>query len=61
LGLLKDEFAFPVMTTSRFTGACHASVVDQYVDAARLSEHLIDDALPTLLVGDIQDDLSETQ
>jgi len=50
-----------VMTARRLTRAYHASVVDQYVDAATLSEHPIDDALPTLLVGDIQDDLPETQ
>ena len=49
------------MATSRFTKAKHASVVNQDVDTTTLSEHPIDNALPTLFVGDIQDDLSETQ
>jgi hypothetical protein len=49
------------MVTRRFTRAYHTSVVDQYVDATTLSEHLVDDALPTLFVDDIQNDLPETQ
>ena len=48
------------MIARRFTRAYHASIVDQYVDTTRFSEYLIDDALPALLVGNVQDDLSET-
>jgi len=61
-GLLNNEFPFSAVTIARgFTRAYHAGVVDQYVDAATLPEDLIDGALPTLFVGDIQDDLSGTQ
>ena len=45
----------------RFTGAQYSSIVDQYVDTTALSEHFVDDAPPTLFVGDIQDDLSDPQ
>jgi len=46
---------------SRFTGAHHASIIDQYVYTTRFSEDFVDDALPTLFVSDVQDNLSETQ
>lgn len=49
------------MLVGRFTGANQASIVDQYIDATTLSEHLVDDALPTLFVSDVKDNLSETQ
>jgi len=57
----KNEFAFLVTIASNFTRAHHASVVDQNVYTTRFSENSIDDALATLFVGDIQDDLPETQ
>lgn len=49
------------MIASRFTRTYHASIVNQYVNATILSDHPVDGALPTLFVGDIQGDLSETQ
>ena len=56
------KFSLLSMTVGgRFTGAQYSSIVDQYVDTTALSEHFVDDALPTLFVGDIQDDLSDPQ
>ena len=60
-GPVKNQFASLPVVASRFTRAHHASIIDQYVYTARFSKDLVDGALPTLFVGDIQEDLSETQ
>ena len=46
---------------SGFTRARHVSVVDQYVETSRFSDHSIDNALATLFISDTQYDLSATQ
>lgn len=61
IGPVKNQFASLPVIASRFTGAHHASIIDQYVYTTRFSEDFVDDTLPTFFVGDIQDDLSETR